>query len=91
MTYTAQQFPGFSVPVHRCLTEAILLAGAPRGFAIVNGTLAVALGAGLRLWLFGLVIGTIGHVLGMWLARWDAQALSITARHLRLPAIFAIN
>ena len=29
---------GFSVPVHRALTEQILLAGAPRALAIVNGT-----------------------------------------------------
>ena len=55
--------PGFSVPVHRALTEPILMAGAPRSLAIVNGTLAAALGLGLRLWLVGLAIGAIGHAL----------------------------
>ena len=30
--------PGFYAPVHRALTEPILLAGAPRAVAIVNGT-----------------------------------------------------
>ena len=29
---------GFAVPVHRALTEPILLGGAPRAVAIVNGT-----------------------------------------------------
>ena len=29
---------GFSVPVHRALTEPILLDGAPRAVAILNGT-----------------------------------------------------
>jgi type IV secretion system protein VirB3 len=43
--------PGFSVPVHRALTEHILLGGAPRSIAILNGTLAGAVGLGLRLWL----------------------------------------
>ncbi|TIV48401.1 MAG: conjugal transfer protein, partial [Mesorhizobium sp.] len=43
--------PGYTVPVHRALTEHILLGGAPRAIAILNGTLAAALGLGLRLWL----------------------------------------
>jgi type IV secretory pathway TrbD component len=30
---------GFSVPVHRALTQPIMLGGAPREFAILNGTL----------------------------------------------------
>ena len=42
---------GFFAPVHRALTEPILLGGAPRSIAILNGTLAAALGLGLRLWL----------------------------------------
>ena len=45
--------PGFLVPVHRALTEHILLGGAPRAIAILNGTLAGAVGLGLRLWLVG--------------------------------------
>src|SRR3546814_571137 len=34
--------PGFEVPLHRALTVSILLGGAPRSLAIVNGTLAAA-------------------------------------------------
>jgi hypothetical protein len=49
--------PGFTVPVHRALTEHILLGGAPRSIAILNGTLAGAVGLGLRLWLVGLPSG----------------------------------
>mgnify|MGYP003491349313 CR=1 FL=1 len=33
-----------------------LLAGAPRSFAILNGTLAASIGLGLRLWIAGLLI-----------------------------------
>ena len=52
---------GFEVVLHRSLTEPILLAGAPRSFAILNGTLAAAIGLGLRLWLAGLLIWLAGH------------------------------
>ena len=36
---------GFEVPLHRSLTEPILLGGAPRTVAIANGTLAAACGS----------------------------------------------
>ncbi|MBF2974728.1 conjugal transfer protein TrbD, partial [Pseudomonas aeruginosa] len=36
---TATDLPGFEVPLHRSLTEPILLGGAPRTVAIANGTL----------------------------------------------------
>ena len=39
-----EEVPGFSAPVRRALTEPILLGGAPRSVAILNGTLAAALG-----------------------------------------------
>ena len=37
--------PGFEVPLHRSLTEPILMGGAPRTVAIANGTLAAAVQA----------------------------------------------
>ena len=43
----AGELPGFTVAVHRALTEPILLGGAPRAIAIMNGTLAGAVGLGL--------------------------------------------
>jgi type IV secretory pathway TrbD component len=50
---------GFAVPVHRALIEPILLGGAPRAIAILNGTVAAALGLGLRLWIAGLLLGRL--------------------------------
>jgi hypothetical protein len=58
-----EQIPGFVAPVHRALTEPILMGGAPRSIAIVNGTLAAALGIGLRLWIAGLLLWFVGHML----------------------------
>ena len=57
-----EQIPGFVAPVHRALTEPILMGGAPRSIAIVNGTLAAALGIGLRLWIAGLLLWFVGHM-----------------------------
>lgn len=80
--------PDYAAPVHRSLTEPILMAGAPRAVAIVNGTLAAALGLGLRLWIAGLVIGLIGHALAVWAARHDPDFIDVARRHLRLPSHF---
>jgi len=74
---------GFELPLHRSLTEPILLGGAPRALAIVNGTLAAAIGIGLQLWLAGLVLGLVGHALGVWGAKLDAQFLDVFARHIK--------
>lgn len=80
----------FGAPVHRSLYEPILLAGAPRGVAILNGTLAAALGLGLRAWLAGLLVWAFGHALAVWAARWDPQVLEVVRRHLRIPAHLAV-
>ncbi|RWB28920.1 MAG: conjugal transfer protein [Mesorhizobium sp.] len=82
--------PGFSVPVHRALTEHILLGGAPRSIAIMNGTIAGAVGLGLRLWLFGLVIWAIGHFAAAWAARRDPLFVEVGRRHLRIPGQLAV-
>jgi type IV secretion system protein TrbD len=81
-----EPIPGFTAPAHRALTEPILLAGAPRTVAIANGTLAAAIGLGLRLWAAGLVIWLIGHLAAVWAARRDAQFVEVVRRHLRYPA-----
>ena len=81
---------GFSVPLHRALTEPILLGGAPRAIAIVNGTLAGAVGLGLRLWLVGLAIGMIGHIAAVWAAKRDPLFVEVVRRHLRIPAHLSV-
>jgi len=80
----------FAAPVHRSLTEPILLAGAPRALAILNGTLAAALGLGLRMWIAGIVLGLIGHALSVWAAKRDPAFVEVARRHLRLPTYFDV-
>ena len=77
--------PGFVVPLHRALTEPILLGGAPRSIAILNGTLAAAISLGLRLWVAGLLIWLIGHGLAVWAAKRDPLFVDVVRRHLRIP------
>jgi len=75
--------PGFEMPLHRSLTEPILMAGAPRAVAIVNGTLAAAVGIGLQLWIPGILMWIVGHTLAVWGAKADPQFLEVFARHLK--------
>lgn len=77
------QPPGFAVPLHRSLTDPILLGGAPRSYAIVVGTLAAALGLGLQQWIAGLVLWLAGHGLGVALAKRDPHFLEVLVRHVR--------
>ena len=84
------EIPGFAVPVHRALAEPILLGGAPRSVAILNGTLAGAVGLGLRLWLIGIALGTIGHIAARWAAKRDPLFVEVVRRHLRTPAHLTI-
>ncbi len=86
----AAEVPGFTVPVHRALTEPILLGGAPRAIAIMNGTLAGAVGLGLRLWLLGLAIWAVGHMAAVWAAKRDPLFVDVVRRHLRVPGHLSV-
>ena len=82
--------PGFYAPVHRALVEPILLGGAPRTVAIANGTLAAAVGLGLRLWVVGIALWLVGHLLAVWAAKRDDQIVDVARRHLRFPTWFGV-
>jgi type IV secretory pathway TrbD component len=83
-----EQIAGFYAPVHRSLSDPILLGGAPRAVAIANGTLAAAIALGLRLWIPGLLLWVVGHAAAVWAAKRDAQFVDVVRRHLRYPAHF---
>ena len=85
-TSGADHVPGFEAPLHRALTEPILLGGAPRAIAIVNGTVAAALGLGLQMWIAGIVLWVLGHSLAVFAAKRDPDFAPVLARHLRQNA-----
>lgn len=80
---TGARIEGFEVPIHRALAEPILLGGAPRAIAIVNGTVAAALGLGLQQWIAGLLLWAFGHTAAVFAAKRDPDFAPVFVRHLR--------
>lgn len=86
---TGSSIEGFEAPVHRALVEPVLLGGAPRSIAILNGTVAAALGLGLQQWIAGLVLWAVGHSVAVLAAKRDPRFAPALLRHLRLPGYFS--
>jgi type IV secretion system protein VirB3 len=82
--------PDFEAPLHRSLTEPILLAGVPRAVAIAIGTLAAAVALGLRLWIPGVVLWLLGHSLAVWATRVDMQFMAVFGRHLKQRVFYDV-
>lgn len=80
---------GFETPIHASLVQPILMGGAPRGIAILNGTLAAAVGLGLQQWPVGIALWAIGHSLGVFAARRDPDFAGVLMRHLRQKGYLA--
>ena len=79
----ADEVAGFYAPVHRALAEPILLGGAPRAIAILNGTLAAALGLGLQQWIAGIAVWALGHTAAVMAAKRDPDFAPVLMRHLK--------
>lgn len=74
---------GFIIPLHRSLTERIMLGGVPRNVAIIIGTLSAAVGLGLQLWLAGGLIWIVAHGSAVFAAKRDPQFMDVFIRHIR--------
>ena len=75
--------PGYMAPVRQALTQPILMGGAPRSYAILNGTLA-AIVAFAGAIVPGVILGIAGHVLGVFLARRDPDVIEVLKRAMRI-------
>ena len=89
MSRPDQPAPGFEAPVHRSLAEPILLGGAPRAIAILNGTLAAAIGLGLQQWIAGVGLWALGHSAAVMAAKRDPDFAPVLMRHLRQRGHFS--
>jgi len=76
---------GWELPVAGALSEPVTLAGMPRDYAIVMGTIAVVLGLALRIWWLGLLWWAVAHAVGLYAARADKRFFEALRRHLALP------
>lgn len=74
--------PGYRIKLHSALVMPILLGGAPRRFALLNGTLCAAFVLGLRA-LLALPIFILFHVAAVFLAKKDPYFFEVMLRHLR--------
>ena len=76
---------GWRAPLAQSLAEPVLLAGLPRGYAVLMGTTALVLGLALRLWWLGLLWWAVAHAVGLWAAKADKRFFEVLRRHLALP------
>lgn len=76
---------GWELPVAQGLSEPLLLAGMPRDYAILMGTIALVLGLALRIWWLGLLWWAAAHALGLYVARADKRFFDVLRRHLARP------
>jgi type IV secretory pathway TrbD component len=73
---------GLEVPIHRALTQQIMIAGAPREIAILNGTLTAAMVLGLHS-ILGLPVGIALHVIAVAVSKHDSQFFATFRRQLK--------
>ena len=76
--------PGYLAPVRQALTQPVLMGGAPRTYAILNGTLAAIIAFAGAI-IAGIILGIAGHVLGVFLARRDPDVIEVLTRAMRIP------
>ncbi len=82
--------PEFYVtPLRTSLTRPILMAGVPRGFAILNGTLCAAVAFGLQQPFVGAPLWMVLQASAAWAAARDPWFLETWPRHLAKPVYFA--
>jgi type IV secretory pathway TrbD component len=84
-----EETDGYEVPLHVALTQPILMGGAPRTFAILNGTLALVIGMGLHLWWLGFPVGVALHATAVLMTKRDSHWFDIVRRHVRQPVYLA--
>lgn len=83
----SDRIPGFEIPIHRSLTERILLVGVPREAALLNATFTAAFVFGLQCW-YALPVGIGLHWLALRLTRHDDRFFDVLRRSLRFHTFY---
>lgn len=79
--------PGYRIAIHNSLTQPILMAGVPRRFAILNGTLCAAFVLGLQA-IMTLPIFLLVHGVAVYLTKKDPYFFDVMVRHLRQKTFY---
>lgn len=90
MTVEADEPEGYWLPLRTSLTRPILLAGVPRTFAILNATIAAAIGFGLQQPLIGAPLWIVIQAAGAYASARDPWFLETWPRAMAKPAYFAV-
>ncbi len=72
--------PGYRIRLHSSLVTPILLGGAPRCFAIINGTLCAAFVLGLQAF-YMLPLFIVFHLVAVFMAKKDPFFFDVLLRH----------
>jgi type IV secretion system protein VirB3 len=76
---------GFEIDLFTSLTQPIHFGGVPRGFAIINATLAAVISLPLGLPILGIPLGIAAHAIAAWMTKRDPYFFDVLLRHLRQP------
>ncbi|HHZ19833.1 MAG TPA: conjugal transfer protein [Firmicutes bacterium] len=82
------EIKGYEIPIHRSLTEQILLGGVPRQIALLNGTLGAAMVIGLHSWI-GIPICLFIHVIAVAATKKDPQFFDCFKRHINQKSYYS--
>lgn len=85
-----REVDGFEVPLHKSLTEPILMGGCPRSVAFLNATLAAAMGLGMHKFHL-LIINVLLHFVFVAVTKRDPQFFDVFRRHINLKKYYGIN
>ncbi len=80
---------GFEIPIHRSLTQTLLMAGAPREVTLINGTVSTALVLGLHSW-YGLPVGLVLHLIAVAAAKQDPQCFATLRRQIKQKSYYSV-
>lgn len=79
---------GFEVPIHRSLSQPIMIGGIPREIAILNGTFTAAFVLGLHSFS-ALPLGVLIHMISLRLAKHDPMFFQTFRRHIHHKRFYA--
>lgn len=81
--------PGYRLQLHNSLVTPIMIAGAPRKFAILNSTLGAALILGLHA-IYLLPLFIILHIAAVFFAKKDPYFFEVLLRHLKQKKYYRV-
>lgn len=80
---------GYYVPLHRSLTEPVLIAGVPRDFFFMNWSAGIAITISFTIYPF-LIITFILHALMIYVTKKDPQYFGALRRHINDKKYFDV-